>query len=282
MGESKGYFQFPLCLLAFGKDYKERLEYIVSYCLYEQARRTNAKFSRPAGKTSLDAAATFLGVTIGSHQSTTFRWKEADRFVCGWEQRNGKDALVRIGTTLLWEAYNATGVTYREFSLLCAINSIIGSRSTPMRITEPSILIRAAGFKSWKIAKTELLSDESRKKRLLTPYQVRYTLERLHERRFFARARVGAKKVKYMLRVSDDQLRAMLLHREPYRLQFKAERAKSDAELRKAIRSAKQRPINAGKERSQANSVPTSSRNGNAMIPDIVPDINICSLNNRL
>src|SRR5439155_3469510 len=101
---------------------------IGSYCLCEQARRTNPKFPRSARKTSLDEAADFLGVTIGSHESTICRWKEADRFVCEWERRNGKDALVRIGTTLLWEAYNGTGVSYREFSVLCAINSMIGSR----------------------------------------------------------------------------------------------------------------------------------------------------------
>ena len=276
----KGYFQFPLCLLAFGKDDKKRLEHIVSYCLCEQARRTNRKFPRSARKTSIDEAATFLGVTIRSHESTINRWKEADAFVCEREGRYGKDALVRIGTTLLWEAHDKTGVTYREFSILCAVNSIIGSHSTPMRTTEPSIRVRAAGFKSWKVAQTELPSDESRKAGLLTAHQVRYTLEKLHQRRFFARARVGAKTVKYMLGVSDDELRSMLRQREAYRLQFKAERTKKDAELRDAIRSAKRRPINVGKDQSQANSIATLSRHGNDIVPDTVPDINICSLNN--
>jgi hypothetical protein len=251
MGENKGYFQFPLCLLAFGKDDKDRLEHIVSYCLCEQARRTNPKFPRSGRNGSLDEAATFLGVTIGSHESTIFRWKEADRFVCEGERRNGKDALVRIGTRLLWEAYNGTGVSYREFSILCAINSIIGKqRFVPKRITEPSILIRAAGFRSWKIAKAELLSDESRNKRLLTPYQVRYTLEKLHERRLFARARVRAKTVKYMLGITDDELRAVLRQRETYALHFKAERAKKDRELMATIRAAKRRPVNIGKSKS--------------------------------
>jgi hypothetical protein len=280
MGENKGYFQFPLCLLAFGRDCKERLEHIVAYCLYEQARRRNPKFPNSARKTSLDEAATFLGVTIGSHESTIYRWKEADRFAFAWEGRYGKEALVRIGTTLLREAHDKTGVSYREFSVLCAINSMIGSRLTPKRITELSIRVRAAGFKSWKVAQSELPSDESRKASLLTAHQVRYTLEKLHGRKFFARARVGARTVKYMLGVTDDELRAILLQREPYQLQFKAERAKRDAELMEAIRSAKQRPINVGKEQSQANSVPTPSRHGNDMVPDMIADINISTLDN--
>ena len=47
MGDVKGYFQFPLCLLRFGKDDKDRLEHIVSYCLCEQVRRTNPNFRGP-------------------------------------------------------------------------------------------------------------------------------------------------------------------------------------------------------------------------------------------
>jgi len=168
MGE-RGYFHFPLCLLAFGEDYKQRLQYIVSYSVCKQANRTNPKFPRSARNGSLDEAATFLGVNIGCYDSTISRWKEADGFVRRWEQRYGKDALVRIGTSLLWEAHNNTGVSYREFSILCAINSIIGKRrSVPRRITEPRIRARAAGFKSWDVAKSELPSDESRKARLLT------------------------------------------------------------------------------------------------------------------
>lgn len=194
MAESKGYFQFPLSLLAFGKDYKQRLETIVSYCLCEQASRTNPKFPRSARYAPLDDAATFLGVEIGSYEDTLIEWKAGDSFVCQWERRHGKDARVRIATSLFWEAYNNTGLSYREFSILCAINSAIGSRSTPVRITEPSVRVRAAGFKSWDVAKSELPSDESRKARLLTEHEVRYTLQKLHQRQLFARARVGAKR----------------------------------------------------------------------------------------
>jgi hypothetical protein len=281
MDQNKGYFQFPLCLLAFGEYYKERLETIVSYCVCEHARRTNPKFPNSARKTSLDEATTFLGVRIGSHESTICRWKEAGMFVGEWERRYGKDALVRIGTTVLWEAHDGTGLDYREFSILSAINSIIGRRRfVPKRITEPGIRVRAAGFKSWKVAQSELPSDESRKTRLLTADQVRYTLEKLHRRKFFARARIGAKTVKYMLGITDDQLRALLRQRETYKLHFKAERAKKDRELMATIKSAKRRPFNVGKDRNAAVSVPTQPRHGNDMIPDIVPDINICSFNN--
>jgi hypothetical protein len=234
-----GYFQFPLCLLGFRSHCRDRLQHIVCYCLGEHARRTNrtpADFPEP---TPLFEAAKFLHVNVPSYDAALERWEAARWFIRDWEGRYGRDALVRISTSLLWEAHNNTGLSYREFSVLCAINSVIGKRrSVPRRITEPSIRVRAAGFKSWKVANCELARDESRKAQLLTPAQVRYTLESLHKRKLFARARVGAKTVKYMLAVSDDALRALLLQTETYHSRFKAERAQKDRELMIAIRSA--------------------------------------------
>jgi hypothetical protein len=234
-----GYFHFPLCLLGFRSDYKDRLQHIVSYCLCEQAERLSRTSAAPAGNAALDEAAKFLHVSISSHDATIRRWEAATSFIRQRQTRYGRDASVRIATALLWEAHNNTGLTYREFSILCAINSILGNRHcTPRRITEPSIRVRAAGFKSWTIANRHFRSDESRTARLLTPYQVRYTLQRLHERKFFARARVGAKTVKYMVGVSDDALRALLLQTETYHSRFRIERAQKDRELMMAIKSA--------------------------------------------
>jgi len=274
--KGKGYFQFPLCLLGFGEDYKERLQYIVSYCLYEHARRMKS-----ARSPSLKQAATFLGVTIQClHDDIIGQWKQANAFVREREGRYGKDPLVRIATTLLWEAHDNTGLSYREFSVLCAINSTIGSRLKPMRITEPRIRARAAGFKSWDDVKSELPSEQLIEEELLTPHQVRYTLEKLHQRKFFARARVGAKTVKYMLGVTDDELRAKLLQAETYQARFQMERAKKDAELIAAIRNVRERPINVGKDENKASSVLIQSPHHTDISPGIVPDINICSLNN--
>src|SRR5947208_1451885 len=91
--KGKGYFQFPLCLLGFRKDYKERLQYIVSYCLHEQARRMKS-----ARSPSLNQAATFFGVTIRClHDDVIDQWKEANAFVHEREGRYGKDPFVRIG-----------------------------------------------------------------------------------------------------------------------------------------------------------------------------------------
>ncbi len=47
-----------------------------------------------------------------------------------------------------------------------------------------------------------------------------------------------------------------------------------------AIRPAKRRPINVGKDQKEASSMPIQSRHGNDIIRDMAPDINICSFNN--
>jgi hypothetical protein len=181
---STGYFHFPLCLLAFRSEYKDRLRHIVSYCVCEHEQRLIRASADVPGNTALFEAAKFLNVNLGSPDAAIHSWKAATRFIHQWQGRYGRDASVRIATALLWEAHDNTGLTYREFSILCAINSVIGKRrSVPRRITEPSIRVRAAGFKSWKVANVEPGSSQ-----LLTPHQVRYTLERLHQRKFFARA----------------------------------------------------------------------------------------------
>src|SRR5262245_33055348 len=114
-GPNIGYFQFPLCLLAFSGDYKNRLQHIVSYCVGEHGRRLNETPLDYADQTALYKAAKFLHVTVSCYHSTMERWETAGRFIREWEACNGKDASVRISTALLWEAHNNTGVTYREF-----------------------------------------------------------------------------------------------------------------------------------------------------------------------
>lgn len=240
MRRSAGYFQFPLCLLSFCSNDKDRLQHIVAYCLCNQALRLS-RTSPDCENIPLHDAAKFLHVKVPSVDAVIRRRKGATAFVRQWEGRYGRDASVRIATTLLWEAHDNTGLSYREFSILCAINSVIGKRrSRPIRITEPRIRVRAAGYKSWSVANREMARDEARRDQLLTPHQVRYTLERLHERRFFARARVGAKTVKYMVGVSDADLRKLLLQTETHRSRFKAERAQKDRELMIMIRSRNQ------------------------------------------
>jgi hypothetical protein len=70
----------------------------------------------------------------------------------------------------------------------------------------------------------------------------------------------------------------LLRRQETYRARFKADRAKKDAALMAAIKAAKQAPL--GIDKDQGIAVLTQPRHRNGIVPDIIPDINSCSLNN--
>lgn len=269
------YFQFPLCLLAYGQDKNERIDAIVSHNVVSFAIREGNAVTRKFLKKSQDA----LDVSCPDPMAHEHRWSNAQAFVRDRERAYGNDALVRIGAELVWDCKKGA-LSFREFSLLCALNSVIGGSRKPKRVTEPSLRVRAAGYKSWKVFEAAVPARQ-RKAKLLTVNQVRYSLERLHSRRLLARARVGAKTVKYMTGVSDEDLRRLLIQTETFSVRFKQDRAGGDAAMRAAIQAIREKPINVvspinvGKVAEPENSTntPDPSRNGGDMSNDMVPDM---------
>ena len=279
-----GYFQFPLSLLGYGGDKEETLNAILSYNIVEYARRTGKSITRK----TLKGAQKALGVECADPLAHEERWRRAAAFVQRRERAYGKDAFVRIGCQLVWDCLNGS-LSYRDFSLICAINSVLGRSKKPRRITEPDVRVRAAGYKSWKDFQADVPAEQ-RKAKLLTEDKVRYSLERLHKRKFFARIRVSARVVKYFNFVSDDELKRMLTQTETSLARFRRERRERDAATRAAIKAINGAPsinvgtpinvgtsINVGKNDSQK--PPDKSRHDTDGVPDGVPDINVCVLN---
>jgi hypothetical protein len=148
----KNYFQFPLCLLTYGKHERARFSAIIDYSVVNYAKTKLGDTKRD----SLATAAEILGVSYAnlSPRSILEQWKEISDFVDRFEMRHGKDARVRIASSLLWDCYKG-GLPYREFCVLCALNSILGKTTRPKRVTQPSIRVRSAGYKSWSVATAE-------------------------------------------------------------------------------------------------------------------------------
>jgi hypothetical protein len=88
-----GYFQFSLCLLAFGSDYKQRLQTIVAYCLCEQEQRVSRTGPNKPPNAALDEAAKFLGVKIASPLAVAC--PEEGYLALNWQQR-------KIETSFTW------------------------------------------------------------------------------------------------------------------------------------------------------------------------------------
>jgi hypothetical protein len=226
---SAAYFQFPLCLLAYGKHEKERLSAIIDYNVVQYAMKKLGGKNRK----SIATAAEVLGVSYGNLSSAVPSWQEAHDYVERFQSRHGTDALVRIGAALLWDCRKGA-LSYREFSILCALNSIMGRSKSPKRITQPAVRIRAAGYKSWSVATAEAATAK-----LYSEDQIYRTLNRLEKRGFFARARISTRTVLFQNGVSYEQLCRNILELEKKKSDL-ASRTQKDRELRaqiKAIRS---------------------------------------------
>ena len=203
-----GYFHFPLCLLAYGDDEKKRLHFIISYNVVTFARGSGKKLTLE----SLEAAQEALGVACEDPFAHENRWAHADPFVQRRERAHGKDAFVRIGCQLVWDCLSGA-LSYREFSLLCALNSVLGRTKRPKRITQPSLRVRAAGYKSWKDFQADVPAEQ-RKDKLLTQWQARHSLDLLHARKLFARMGDGGRWVFYLAGVSDEELRELVIQKK--------------------------------------------------------------------
>ena len=222
----KNYFQFPLCLLTYGKHERERFRAIIDYNVVHYAKTKLGGTKRGA----IDTAAEILRVSYQNIQRSCIlgQHKKAAEFVERFEMRHGKDARVRIASSLLWDCYKG-GLGYREFSVLCALNSILGKTTVPKRVTQPSLRVRAGGYKSWSVAIAESATE-----RLLSEDQIKRTLNRLQKRGFFARARTGGRTVLFKRGISYEELcNQIIRHRTGARLT----RTAKDRYLRERIKA---------------------------------------------
>src|ERR1039458_2807207 len=138
------YFQFPLCALSFGQTVNARLNAILDYSVVEAGSklfrkltverqreflrgktvsRTNPKGLNPHDWRQCAASygAYVIGVTYLNINSIIERHAQLRNHVADYEDRHGRDALVRIKKDWLFDARDGHGISYREFSVLCAI-----------------------------------------------------------------------------------------------------------------------------------------------------------------
>jgi hypothetical protein len=126
----------------------------------------------------------------------------------------GESPLVRIKSTYAEEVMNGRGMNYRDFSILCAVYSVIGNKQYA-RITRDCIRARSMGYKkacdlfSNKSVLTQdgqvLLADRVDKAKPFTTDQIRYTLDKM-EAGHFARVAASKREVYFSHRMDRDIL----------------------------------------------------------------------------
>ena len=254
------FFQFPLCALSLPGLESERIDHITSFACFEAGKREWDRFTdiekrlRRSVAPDADhctckvdltndkerqvvAGAEFLGIVIRNVKGIIRNHLELARFIRGFEQRNGTDARVRIVVHWVFEARNRKGISYRELAVLAAIYSKIGAAKGPVRITREEIWRRALGFKSKRAFSVEMHDRQA----WITPRQVRSIIERLHDRRFFARLTYARRQTYYSHRLTADQLaKAVFVQKLQPELARQARIRANDA-LTKRIQSERRR-----------------------------------------
>ena len=239
--KTDSYIQFPLCLLSYGSNVKTRMHAIMTsaavtaglgYTEKQTAEFIAERFAESILPSELedvyecgDNPYCHKEIVIGMHilklnlsrdlfvSMTENPWA-VRQFCYEMEQKHGKCPLVRIKAAYAEEVLNRSGMSYRDFSILCAIYSIIGSKEYS-RITRDQIRARSMGYKSATALFSKdsdltengqkLLNEREDHAKPLTTDQIRYTLDRL-ETGHFARVVAGKREVFFSHRMNRVEL----------------------------------------------------------------------------
>lgn len=263
MSATDKYFQFPLCALAFGEAETERLDHIISFGfveagiamfrkLDEEIREQKAEqFANKSGTPSdykksnqhhvaAMIGANEIGVLPNSLSYTMQRWTALSKFRDLFQAEHGNDVQVRIRKDLAFEVRDKTGMSYREFAILCAVYSCIGAATGPVRIIKDTVQARMMGYKSPKVMAAEIKRRKPVAKPL-THRQIGYTLDCLDERKFFARARPNERQTYFSHRLTAEEMVEALFQRKTASARFHATRKAGNNKLMERIKSERQK-----------------------------------------
>ena len=255
---NRSFFAFPLELLAFGDNFRSRLYHAVSYAVVSLAERLRDTVPLPqlqaaalavpetdrpvhlqdAGslRYALAVARWQLQVIKGSAKEDKKQYSDFWNFHYDWVERHGKSPIVQLANDFVWDCINGR-LSYRELSVLAAVYSAIGAKRYPVRITRRTIQHRSLGYKTPAVMKAEL-HNRTDGAGPLSIDQIGRTLDKLHERNLFARARANARQTYYSLTLRQNELEAALLRSKTYSRAFHATRRTRDATLMARIAEA--------------------------------------------
>jgi hypothetical protein len=197
------FLTFPLCLLAFRDDVEDRLNTILAHSMdragasdsiddaavlqYVTDKGVKDYYTFDDGHKRIVRGAIAIGVDLGNLRPTVQNAYEAAQFIEQMRSKHGTDAMVFISSELFWGCRDRREPTYREFSTLCAINSIIGFKKFPIIIRRGMVIARQLGFKSPDVMAAELKARSRPGPGPLTTQQLRDTLDRLESKELMRR-----------------------------------------------------------------------------------------------
>ncbi len=254
----KGRFvQFPLCSLAYGSDWRQRLFGIANHAAMhfgrhllsergaqERREMLSRTKSEPGTPADLDAAnerhlalatayAAF-GWRLGNVVLAIEHCDRLDRFRVEFESKNGADMQVRIPKHVLEEAIYKAGdqssaaVFLREFCVLSAVYATMGN-SKIVEIRRAVIVRRALGYKSERVFRSEFLNRTDGAIPLKV-HELRYVLEILEQAKFFMTQTLKCRFTWYARGITEQKFMERL-QQELLQVDLRAARARRAAAL---------------------------------------------------
>lgn len=212
-------FEFPLCCLSFPVDELKKIEMIISYCIVQHSRKIESKIEKrvnellgfqkiPTGfnKKSLThkkilLAADELGISLGNIHNNIQSHELLFEHIKNYKLKHGKDSFCKVGKALCFETREGQ-FPYRQFAVLCAIQSVIGKKAKFKRITKDRLRFAMHGYKSKEVALKELKGDV----KLLSDRQLGTAIEILHAKKFFSKFTYANRQSFFSTRLDDNEL----------------------------------------------------------------------------
>jgi hypothetical protein len=244
MATTDPYIQFPLCLLSMRGKRRDFMNSIILYGLteagYSVLEMTDEKgvdklreeyaatcdeddtiefddIDDESLRLAVYAGTKICQIDIQSYEAVEECYYEVKEHVDDWEGLHGSSPLVRIKLHLCYMVRDSKGFSLRELRVLAAIYSVIGSKTYPVAIPLRMIVARATGCKNEAVLGEASVDHDWDPTHVLTTKQVRSTVTRLHELRWFSRITPNPRgRVTYyqhLSRFTEDGIRAYLLRK---------------------------------------------------------------------
>lgn len=225
------YLQAPLYSLAFGATVPERMNRLISWCVVEHGRREWKSRQRTPEEIESHAVGAFkrsdpthwevltgaadLGIYVNV-SVTLIEHAELASFLASY--KHGNDAQFRIRAEFVFEVRDGTGLSYRHFSILAALYSVIGDSYRPVLINTPFIQCRSLGYKTSEVMNAEIGNRADGVTKPLTRQMIRDDLDKLESKFFFVSANPAQKSrrryFQHLSRMTRERLVAEIAERE--------------------------------------------------------------------
>jgi hypothetical protein len=251
------YFQFPLCVLSYGKNPRERISEMISWCCVSTGENAAEKMDQYAlagmterlidkiGERAKDfdeeneahinclLGADILSVRLGSFAIPVSEYRRVETHIARQRAEHGPDPLVRIRADIVWDALHER-LPYREFAVLCALYSVIGDKDGPVRITRETIRARALGYKNGAVApRAPYFRPDGMKG--LTERILKDTIEKLQARGFFVKVNPSKTEAYFSHRMTRKELADAVIKVKSKRLALRADIAAENERIRREL-----------------------------------------------